>query len=338
MKYEEQRDFTFAEDGHKYIFNDGTECISTTTLLAEQGFGTDFKKLLETQGAKENIEKAGAKGTLVHKMIEDFIKGGMKDNFSLSLSDDAVFLFNSIKGVLEQKGLTLNDVRLKSELRLVEREPLPIGGSIDLLLNLSSGENIIIDFKTGTPQKEKEDWQVGIYAYLYKANTGLSVSEKYIINSRDKKITKAKDIEDKEIINLLTCAAEGKMYKDIVNEEKKSVLNDDVRELDARLGKLEEKETILRENAAVMAYLETIEEKEKCKKAIKDKWDLPYGTVETEYNKISYIMSNTLDSKKVKAEYPEVYEACLKESSRFTITPLSKEKQKGKESDKTEER
>lgn len=327
MKYELGKDFIFDKEKHEYRFlSDDTVCYSCTELIEKAGIGTPFKELLKIDRLKEPIIMTSEKGTLIHSMLEEYFKTG--DEFILYENEEAEFAVKALESLLKKDGFTLKDVKILSETSLVEREPICYGGTIDLLIKEPNGKSMIIDFKTGTAQKEKEEWQLSLYRNLWKANTGEEIDNLYTINTKKNVLTVLNKKTDKEINTLLTCVVEDKkMIKETVNANEAFLAKE--KELVAIQERLKKAEAV----NVIIAYNELQDNLKKCKDELKGLWDFDLGTVETDNNKITYSESTTLDSTLLKKKYPEVYNDCLKTSTTFRITP-KKVNEEVKENDK----
>ena len=336
------RDFTFDEETHTYTLANGTTVPSTTALLVKQHLSPDFNVIMaKSEQTKENVLKARDKGTYIHALLESFVNSilneGKGDEFLLVGYEEATFLKDSLKDICVKNNIKPFNMMLNAELPLIANDIIPYAGTIDLIIrDKSSDKSYIIDFKTGYPQKEKEQWQLSLYKNLYELNGMGTVEKIYTINSKMREITDIPFVKRAEIEKMLNCEKEGKIYKDEKVNENLNSLPLSFFEKEKMLVEIQKEMKETEElNPTIRKYLKLKDREKELKDELKEEWTLPYGeSITTPFNKITYSVSRVVDSAKLKTEYKEVYEKCTKESTKFTITPLKKEKSKEKGSER----
>lgn len=288
-KRELKGDITFNEEEHKYYLN-GKELISTTRLLSRIGVAPDYSNV-----DVELLKKAAAKGNLVHKEIEEWIKTG-KEGFTTELQEFIKWLEENDYTVIDSEYLVYNDC---------------VAGKVDLLLvNNKTQELVIADIKT-TSQVHYDSvaWQLSIYALL-----GGEPTDKAFVFHFDKEkglvvapvsFKKVKDIED-----LFQAVREGKEY------ELPTVALDstEVMAIHNALIGLEELKKRKEEYEAIINNFQ-----DKLMVAMEERG---VKSFENSYFKITYVAPVervTIDSTRLKKEKPEI----AKEYSKTTTSKAS---------------
>ena len=273
---------TFNKEEHTYTL-DNKELISVTQLLKLAGVSTDYSFV-----NNEVMRKASERGTLIHKEIEEYIKNG-KVGFT-----EELFAFIDY--------LKENDLEpIASELLVNDDE---VAGTIDLILkNRKTGEIELDDIKTTSPvNKDYVSWQTSLYKHLY----GKRVDKLKCLHLKGDRL-KVVDLTEKseeQIASLYQALKDGTPLKN-------SLVG-----VDSELAELYETEKLIQ---AIEQQKKDIEETAKqMRSAIVEKMK-EQGLTKFENDKIiiSYIAptkAQIVDSKKLKAEYPETYEKVLKES------------------------
>lgn len=133
----------FDEVNHKYYL-DGKELISVTTLMSKHGLAPSYEHVNSAI-----LEKAAAKGTLVHKEIEDYIKTG-----EVGFTPE---LHSFIKYCNE------NDIEFISSEKIVYNDIC--AGTCDFVCRYRKLNRVRrVDFKTtSTIHKVAVSWQLSLY-------------------------------------------------------------------------------------------------------------------------------------------------------------------------------
>lgn len=182
----------FEETAHAYTL-DGKPLISVTQLLKKHGLTTDFDGV-----DPEVLQRAAARGNLIHKEIEDYINNGVM-GFTPEFTDFTVF----------SEDLNLTNCRAE-----VPVHNDLVAGTADLMAERKQGKKklkVLIDHKTGsTVNTEAVRWQLSLYEYL----SGETFDEFYVFHLCDKsKYTKLDHIPTEEVEKLLECERKGEIYQ-----------------------------------------------------------------------------------------------------------------------------
>ena len=136
----------FDERTHTYTDENGKELISVTTLLQKAGIGPRYGVVDE-----EVLQKAAAKGTLVHKEIEDYIKKG-----EIGFTKELAEFINYV---------TTNNIKVLASEKIVHNDN--VAGTIDLIIQKPNGRISYVDFKTtSTIHIRYVSWQLSMYKDL----------------------------------------------------------------------------------------------------------------------------------------------------------------------------
>lgn len=277
----------FDEKTHTYTNEKGT-LISTTQLLKKAGISPNYEMV-----NSEILQAASEKGSLIHKEIEDFIKNG-EIGFTKELGEFINYL----------KAHKLTPVASE----LVVNDDL-VAGTIDLVLKAENGELILADVKTtSTIHSDSVSWQCSIYKKLYDGSHEEKISRLCVFHFNKEGELNVRDlpIKDDGVINELY-----EWYK--TQPDTKFELSSN--------GQLTE----LYEAEKVIAYFESqkkeweeksIAMRESIVSVMKEKG---ISKFENEKIMITYIapsIAKTLDTAKLKAEKPEVYNEYLKDTEK----------------------
>ena len=186
----------FDEASHRYYDDEHGEFISVTTVLGKykkpfnsalhaqrvaDREGVSKEMVLETWEQEKN--KACAKGTQIHKILEDYITVG-------DMQDDYGWLYKSYDKSVER---TIDRFKKIYCERLLHNTEYMVAGTADLIYEHSNGEFSVGDFKTNKKfrfSSQYGEWllnpvehlqncefnvyalQLSMYAYLYELSTG----------------------------------------------------------------------------------------------------------------------------------------------------------------------
>lgn len=270
----------FVEDTHQY-FDDDKELISVTTLMAKHGLGVNYDGV-----DKERMEASAKRGRLIHKAIEDFIKNG-----EISFMKEVV----EFSAELQKRGWAAKDC----EFMLYNDV---CAGTSDLLLETADGELAIADNKTTNGlHKDAVSWQLSIYNALM----GYKCTKAYAFHFQQDDDLRVVEIEFKpkeEIERLFECERKGEQYKpmEVATAQQLEVL-----EKTSQV--IANAEAMIRAAKKQMASIkdQILEQMEK------------YGvkSYENDYMRLTRKAGydrQAIDSDKLKAKYPDIYDECLK--------------------------
>lgn len=158
---------TIEVDGRRHYVVDGATYPSVTTFIGEVSDNSwldEWERRVGKEKAAVISRNAANRGTRLHSLMERYIQG--QEIVLAKEYPDAVGLFNKLRPLLDQK---LGVIRCQEDVLL--SHTLKLAGRVDLLAEWE-GELSVIDFKTATKPKLKED--IGHYflqctAYSYMA-------------------------------------------------------------------------------------------------------------------------------------------------------------------------
>lgn len=303
---------TMDEKTHSYFVDGELADISVTELLHKHGLAPDY------DGIDEGVlEAARARGKEVHRDIEYYIEG---EDFIPETREGLNFARWA-----EMKILTAN-----AEQKIaLDFGGLVIAGSIDLIGSFAEFGRVIGDHKTTSRfQKEYVSWQLSIYDYIARKLNGEVINERYFYWEGAKKflcflydqngemtIKECDKIPDTEIERLFECEKRGEIY----TRPELALPEELALEIETA-----EKTLLFYEQAAKTAKARA----EKARAALLVEMERQ-GIFNYEGNcvKITYrsgYTKETVDSKALKADLPEIYAKYAKKSkvkATVIITP-----------------
>lgn len=158
--------------GRLYVTPEGNSYPSVTTIIGSMSDKTWLNEWRERVGVEQANRTAGHsanRGTAVHLLCEKYVL-----NQEIDLKREMPL---NKKIFFQMKDLLINvDNIYSSEARLYS-DKLKVAGTVDLV-GQYKGVDSIIDFKTSTGSKSREDIagyfiQVAIYAYMFWERTGI---------------------------------------------------------------------------------------------------------------------------------------------------------------------
>jgi hypothetical protein len=283
----EPQEFTvvFEEEGHHYWKKDKDgntigELISVTTLLAKHGISASWSGV-----DADLLNKAADRGTRIHKAIEEFTVWGEsfeEDEFS-EYVDAFAELYGHIVMVPKSEVIVNNDI---------------CAGTVDLLYPTE-----IIDIKTGsTIHKTDWAWQMSIYDYL-AGGDDRNLEVAWLNDPKTKKRIPIERIPTEEIEKLMECERKGTLYQ--------------ARQLPA------EYLTYAIESVSKLKFLlDAVNTYEQIEKEVREKLltAMMENGVESVtvggalFSLVKESERTTVDSKKLKEDYPEIYPKVTKTS------------------------
>lgn len=271
----------FDESTHTYEV-EGKKVISVTQLLRKHGLSPDYSAVPESI-----LQKKAERGTLIHKEIEDFIKKG-ELGFTEELSQFIAYVRRTGAKPLASEQIVGNDV---------------VAGTYDLMLNYGVGSYTIADIKTtSTLHKESVSWQLSVYAYL-TGNPAVTKGQAFHFGKDGALSVIDIPLKPKEEVEkLLECERNGELYKPTY------AIDGKILEVAARAQAIIEEADARKKQAE--KDLESV--KEAIKKAMEDNGITKYEDESLLINLIAPTERESVDSKRLKAEFPEAYEACKK--------------------------
>lgn len=282
---------------HTYTTEDGRILTSVTQLLRKHGITPDFSKV-----PKEILEAKAERGTMIHKEIEDWInkkEAGFTEEFFYFLQNIfPMFL------VIKAETLVYTD---------------QYAGTADIIGVDHNQELWIIDTKTGQVHKEAVRWQDSLYkkALLEMISKGLFAIEYdsskpvhiavFDAKEEGSKLEELDEIPAEEVEKLLKCESEDTPYSANALVAIDQHLIEEARELEAAITALEtHKKSLDEQYKVIKQQLQEAMHNSGVKNFTTDKISI---TLKDSYSRES------VDSKRLKEKFPEVYEACCKKST-----------------------
>ena len=277
----------FDKEQHRYFLG-VAELSGITGFLKKHVFPNKYQDIPQWI-----LDRAASNGTLIHESIE-LLDGGFPP---AEMSDE----LKSYQRIKKENNLTT----VANEYIVTDKEHFASG--IDLVLTNDKEEIILADIKTTSVlDKEYVSWQLSIYAYLFEMqNPSLKANKLFVIWLRGDKSEYA-EVEriDTEIIkDLLQCEVDGKQF---VNP----------------LAKPEADVPVAIENAEYSVYtlvtqLKELNEKKKqlSEGLLKLMQENDVKSYKGQYITLSRKAASQredVDKKKLKEQYPDIYEACVK--------------------------
>lgn len=305
---------TFEEKQHIYSVNGDIASISVTELLAKHGLAPNFK------GVNKNKLKESAEiGKKVHKDLENILN---KPKYTPETPQGV----NFYKWVQEEL-----DCGVGEQLLAYEYNGMLIAGTADIMGILKNGEYLVADHKnTAKFHREYVSWQVSLLDYFARKIgnekiNGVALNWKgasrFICFHYDKKTGEMtayelEKIPDREIERLIECEYKGEIYKrlELVVENE---IRDRFLQAEQKLAEIEllHKQAKSEVDELRAKMLELFEEQGITK------WTSPSGLIEVTY--VAPCESVSVDSKKLKAEFPTAFSKCQKITSKKSYVRVS---------------
>ena len=293
----------FEEKGHIYFVNGDIASISVTELLAKHHLAPDYS------GAKKGVLKQNsAQGKEVHKDLENVL-------------NTAKYEPKTKQGENFKKWVSKNlDCGAGEQMLAYEYNGMIICGTADVMGITKKGELLIGDHKnTAKFYEEYVSWQVSLLDYFARKINGRKINGNsfnwkgatqfkcfhYNKKTGEMKVYNLEKVPDTEIEKLIECEYKGEIYKRpvlVVNKE----LSEKFIEAEQMLAQLEQEYKQAKVNAEKIReqMLEVFKEQ-----GIKS-WESPNKKIKVTY--VEPIDRLSVDSDKLKKEYPQVFANCQK--------------------------
>lgn len=285
----------FDETEHKYYLN-GKDLISTTKLMRKHNLAPDYSTV-----DIDILKRSADYGTIVHKELENFIK---KDIVSFTQEVEHFEMW-----IKENQ---LEDSMLESEL-MVNNDI--VAGTIDFIYEID-GELVIADFKTTSQvHKEAVSWQLSIYRELL----GMEIKKGVCFHIKGG-LFEVIDIPLKakeEVERLFDAERKGEIYKpnSIIPIDSVEAL------IDFQMQLMAMEETKKKIEAQMEAF------KQYCLEEMEAKGLLNYkincNGIELSLTRVLEGKRESIDSKKLQAEMPDIYKQYLKSTTTKSYVKVS---------------
>lgn len=293
---------TFDKKEHCYAVNGDIASISVTELLAKHGLAPKYDNISDSV-----LARAKARGNKVHKDCENIV-------------NNKEYVPETYEGERFLEWVTEKAYGAVAEQMIAyDYKGMVIAGTADLLLFLKDGKAAIADHKTtAILNKEYVSWQVSLLDYFFRKLGSEKLNGKSIPWKGAQKFiclhytpdgamaeVELEKVPDENIEALLEAEYKGEKY------QRPMLVIDS-----ALIAKIEEAESFLVkiESEYKAAQERTKQYREQLLAAFEAQkiksWESPDGKVKVTYVFPAEKMS--LDSAKVKKEYPDVYTKCQK--------------------------
>lgn len=289
----------FEKDTHTYLLDGNFADISVTELLTKHGLAPNLSRV-----PKATLKAKADKGTQIHKDLENVLNKANYSPKTIQGEKFAEWVHNNLQcGVGEQMlGYEYNTLR--------------ICGTADVVGFMKDGSLLVGDHKTTAKfEEEYVSWQVSLLDYFARALNGQKINGKawhwkgatkficFWYNNEELTIKELTKVDDSEIERLLECEFKGEIY-----QRPQLVVPQELRE------QFEQAELCLigveQQYKQAKAYAEKL--REQLQVAMEEQ---NIRSFETDKVKLIYIPQNdrySVDSTKLRREYPLVYQECCK--------------------------
>jgi hypothetical protein len=159
--------------GRIYTTPEGNKYPSVTTILAASSDQSWKEKWINAVGEEEASKvskRATLKGTALHEIAESYLRNNQ--DYTKGHMIPTIYSFNKIKHLLDDHITKIYGLELP-----LYSDSLKVAGRCDLIAEWD-GIPSIIDFKTSSKEKEREDihsyfLQESIYSYMFYERTGI---------------------------------------------------------------------------------------------------------------------------------------------------------------------
>lgn len=286
---------SFDVETHSYMINGNIAKLSITELLAKHNLAPNYIGV-----DSEVLEKSAERGRTIHKDLEQVAK-------------NAQFVPQTAEGKELVKWLS----NVRKNAQITAEKPmgmiwknLVLGGTPDLIIQTSE-KTIIIDHKTTSViHKKAVAWQLSLLDYMAQFNIENYHRATELYCYHKCKMVAIEKIPDAEIELLLDCENNNEIYIEptlIVPNEDFALQYEQAEQLFIQKKKeLDELEKNIKQFREKMCEL--FEEQHLTN------WESPSGTIKVSY--IAPTTTITIDSAKLKSNYPEIYEECKKTTNK----------------------
>ena len=299
------------------------KAISVSQLLSRQGISPHY------DGGNSIVRASAEKGTKIHKMLEEYHNFG-----EIAVSDDFLYIIEEEKKLFGDK----DKYKFVSEFPVCKDcDGFYLAGTIDGLVKTQEGKIYIVDYKTGN-SKDADRWQVSFYKYLVESNSKNKIDGLYIINSKERKVEKVKEVKTEELEKVLDYERQGKVLfeEKEKTEAKAEEIPSEFRKIDKERAMLSYEKVALCENSEdVKKYLQILEDEKTLNGSLKKlALDIEADSIETEYGRSTKYETKTIDKKLLQETIErlggsiEDVEKCYKTTLNFKWVSLAKENER----------
>ena len=271
------KEIVFCAEDHSYRLGDKI-LISVTQLLKKHGLSPDYSAVRE-----DVLTAKAARGTLIHKEVEDYLKTG-EQGFTSELYDFInIFEENSLNFAASEH-IVHNDI---------------LAGTIDLIGYTAQGKcdktMYIGDIKTSVAvNKEAVRWQLSLYEYLH----GFLFDKMVVFHLGEKsKMIEVQRIPREQIEALLECERNGEIYQTQGLVVSPGTLAE-LCEVESLIKDIETQKKLADERAKTL--------REEIHKAMQEQGISSFETDDIKITLVEPYTRETIDSKKLKKDLPDI--------------------------------
>lgn len=284
----------FIDKLHAYVVDGEVADITVTELLRKHGISPDYS-FVKT----EILTAAADEGTARHAELENIAKGGEP---------------TSIYGVALQEWFAGKDAfDLLPERRCALKGAFTLAGTADIIGH-TDDFTFLGDYKfTSTFHKSAVTWQVNLYDYMIRKSEGLPGANKFFgfhFKDGKMKVYELPKIPDEEIEKLLKAEENGELYNP-VKLTTTSELQKQWENAEQTLIAVETQYKAAQEQAKAL--------REEMCKLMKEQGVKSFETDNLKLTFVDESERTTVDSKKLQAEFPEIYDQ-VKKTSKINAT------------------
>lgn len=270
----------FIPESHTYIV-DGEPMVSVTTILAEQKLTTDL-----SNAPKKLLQEKAVRGSFIHDEIDRFVKIG-----EMGISDE---FYDFLRLVYPMCAEWWSEVIVVGDGYV---------GTADLVGYDREGNMVIVDTKTGAVNTNAVTWQTSMYGY--------AITDKpfrcFVFDAKmggESKVEELKPVPYPCVNAMMDAHREGKVY---------SPVNDLVA---SQMAKLTECEKAIADLNAEVKKLTDVRDKVYATilKAMENGRVTSYESPSLRIAYTAPYPRTTVDSARLKGNYPDVYKDCVKTS------------------------
>ena len=291
----------FEEKDHVYSVNGDIASISVTELLAKHGLAPNYSGV-----DKKKLKESATSGKAVHKDLENVLN---EANYTPTTEQGKHFA----EWVKENL-----DCGIGEQMLGFEEDGLIIAGTADIMAIGKDGTYILADHKnTSAFYREYVSWQVSLLDFMARQLGNEKINDKalkwkgatkfycfhYDPKSGDMKVYELEKVPDEEIRRLITCEKNGEIYQ-------RAILSVD-KELQEKFEQAEA--LVIAKEREFKAAEETAKAlREELCKAFEEQGIKSWETDKVKVTYVAPIERLSVDSKKLKANYPIIFSECQK--------------------------
>lgn len=186
------------DSGRKYVTPSGNSYPSVTTVLSSYNKKSimEWRQRVGEQEANKIARRASNRGTKLHLLCEDYIKGNLSEMRMQTMMPLDKMMFRQMRPLIDQH---INNIYCQEQ--ALYSDNLEIAGRVDLIAEWD-GVLSIIDYKSSTKMKNKDNiknyfMQCSAYAEMFGEITGININNIVVMIATEEE-TPQVFIEDKD--------------------------------------------------------------------------------------------------------------------------------------------